>query len=73
MILSGLGCYRRACDVWATDAAKDISGFMVLLQPGSVLMSVVQVTIKDHLDVWGLCCSLVSHDVNRPCCFWRSY
>lgn len=37
-----------------------ISGFMVL-QPGSVLMSVVQVTIKDHLDVCGLSCSLVSH------------
>lgn len=30
---------------------RTMSGFMDVLQPGSVLMSVVQVTTKDHLNV----------------------
>lgn len=44
---------------------RAISGSEALLQLGSVLMFMVQVTIKEQARIWGLCCQL------RPChCLW---
>lgn len=39
-------------------ALRAMSGYLVLLQLGSALMSMVHVTTKGHVDLCGLCCSL---------------
>lgn len=57
--LSGLCCHMELCNILTLAVAE--FWFMVLLQLGSVLMFMSQVTIKGHLDVCGLSCHL------KPC------
>lgn len=43
---------------WSLLPPRAMSGFVVLLQLGSVLTFMAPVTIEGHLDVHGLCCHL---------------
>ena len=59
--MSSLGCHLRACEAQSTLLLRTVSGSVALHKQGSVLMSMVHVTTKGHVEVPGLGCCL------RPC------
>lgn len=64
--VSGLHWYLETIEIsWSVLLLWAMSGSMLLLQPGSVLVFVAHVTSKGHADVCDLCSCL------KPCwCLW---
>lgn len=68
--------------VWPRLPPRAISGSVVLLQLGSMLMTVVWAATWDPVDVWGLCCCQGTYwsewpvqppeamMTSGPCCHW---
>lgn len=63
---NGLFCHLRPWGHPGPSAARGMSAYVVLWQPGSVLRSQAPFTTKDHADVPGLDCCL-RHYIELSC------